>query len=192
MLELVHDFPIKTYQEIKSFIKIKMKDYNERNLYVVDVKLPSDILDKFNKELSSYNLPELNNCLVFKRKNHLLPLAIHAHVDYNSSMDEIVNSSIVLPIEGYDRTYMFWMEGKYKTEKAIMPSGNSYQSIKWETDPTILDKKEIITPTLCRVNIPHDACNSINDVYRVIASIRLKINLPFEEIIKRRFSVYEN
>ena len=84
---------------------------------------------------------------------------------------------------------MFWVQGEYTTQENLLPNGTKYQTIDWKTEPAIVNTIEINEPTLCRVDIPHDALSNINGEYRTILSIRLKGNPKFEDVIKQRFNV---
>ncbi len=181
-----HPFPLESYLEIKNYMLEYMQQFNQRNIYAEKIVLPSNIKKKFDEELSSYGLPIASNYLAFKRKNYLEPNLETVHLDYFS---EIRFSSIVLPIENYKGTSMFWMDGEYSLDIKLLPHGGPYAMVRWKSTPKIIHQKEILEPTLCRVDIPHDALSNIDGSYRTILSIRLNGNLKLDDIIKKRFNL---
>lgn len=162
-----------------------MKQFNTQRLYAERVDLPPEIKQALEDELESYGLPCPSNYLVFKRKNYFRPVLETVHVDYSS---ELIHSSIVLPIENCEGTKMFWMSGDYSLETRILPHGDPYQMVFWKSKAEIIEQQEITEPTLCRVDIPHDALSNEDGSYRTILSIRLKGNPTFKEVMEQRFT----
>jgi len=181
-----YPFHLNCYDAIKTYTLEYMNKFNQRDIYAEGVGLPDKLQYALNNELKGYGLSETLNCLAFKRKNYFKPRIKTIHID---SDEDIIHSSIVLPIAGYIDTSMFWVQGEYTTQENFLPNGTKYQTIDWKTEPTIVNTIEINEPTLCRVDIPHDALSNINGEYRTILSIRLKGNPKFEDVIKQRFNV---
>jgi hypothetical protein len=188
---LTKPFPLKSAELIKEFTLEMMKTYNEKNFYVKNLVPDDNLSSILNKELLEYNLPTFLNFLVFKRKNYFNETK--THIDYNNLLHQVVNASLIIPVEGYQDTYMYWMHGKFITETNLIQGSNtnnnvSYQTISWLEQPRLLYKEEILEPTLCRVDIPHNVSSRKDGAYRTVVTIRLNGNPSFEEIIKRRFT----
>lgn len=147
-----------------------------------ETELSKETVDSINNTLLKHNLPQMHNILAFVRRNEKNSFRT-LHIDENDS--QIFNSSIIFPVEGCDNSYMYWATGDYTTELTSHPTNNTkYSLLKWNSDIQILDECEITSPTVVRVDIPHDAYTN-NEWARVIFSIRLVENLTVEEIVKR-------
>jgi len=135
-----------------------------------------------NKTLTEHNLPTMHNILAFARttvKGHNSTL----HIDENDTT--IFKSSIIFPVEGCENSFMYWAIGSYNSNLTTHPTnGTKYSLLTWNSDVVILDELEITTPTVVRVDIPHDAYTN-NEWPRIIFSIRLRENLSIEEIMER-------
>ena len=184
---LTYPFPFIGYQGIQNYVVNFMQSYNKDQFYLKSIPVPYELEQIINSELHSYNLPALSNFLVFKRKNFFKPVKSHVHIDYSGVLDEFINCSIVFPIEGCHETTMYWMDGEYTTETILLPDNISGKMIKWQTNPKIIYTEVITKPTLCKVNVPHDACSRYDGSYRITATLRFKGNPTLEEIIKLRF-----
>jgi len=181
---LAYDFSLKCFDVLKNFTSNYMADFNKKDLYIKNVELPVELRQSLDEELDSYGLSGALNLLAFKRKNFTIPRIETVHIDFDSS---IIHSSIVIPIENCNETYMFWMDGSYKTYTKFLPKGTPYQALQWLSVPKLIEKIEITTPMLCRVDIPHDAVSHINGLYRTILSIRIKGNPKFEDVMNCRY-----
>ena len=159
-----------------------MQRFNTNDIYAERVVLPQDLIQLLEQELSDYGLPSPSNFLAFKRRNYFSPRLETVHIDFSQ---EILHSSIVLPIENCKGTAMFWMDGDYRLETRILPHGDPYQIVVWKSNPQLIEKIEITEPTLCRVDIPHDALSNLDGSYRTILSIRLKGNPLFDDIVSK-------
>lgn len=179
-----HPFHLNCYHLIRDYTLEYMKQYNQKDIYAEGVTFPADITQILEEELKSYGLTTPSNYLSFKRRNYFKPRLETVHIDFG---EEFIHSSIVLPIEGCAGTSMFWMSGEYITQKKILPNGDPYQVIHWRTTPQVINQVEITEPTLCKVDIPHDALSNINGEYRTILSIRLKGNPTFEQVLNTRY-----
>lgn len=180
-----HPFPLNCYPAIQEYVVNYMAQFCKNAIYAEKVNLPTDLQYQLEQELSGYGLPGPSNFLAFKRRNYFKPVLDTVHVDYSTS---IIHSSIVLPIENCKDTAMFWMDGEYDLVTVTLPHGDPYQIVNWKGTPNMVNKEEIIEPTLCRVDIPHDALSNRDGSYRTILSIRLIGNPAFEEVIARRFT----
>jgi hypothetical protein len=158
-----------------------------KNIYVIKIDIPVRLRNLLEDELRSYNLPGVVNFLAFKRSRFFKVDPQLTHIDYST---EPIHASIVLPIEGFENTKMYWADGKYRCETATLPHGGLYQKIIWEDSCKVVAEHEIIEPTLCRVDIPHNATSNIDGSYRTMMTIRLQNNPTFEEILNKRY--YKN
>lgn len=184
---LTHLFPFESFYQIKEYVLAYMTRFNSESFYLKSLDVSDNLKTLINDELFSYNLPEISNFLIFKRRGYYSPNIASVHIDYSSALDQFINCSVVFPIEGCDNTFMFWMEGDYYTETIMLPDNISAKMIKWKSTPKISHTETITEPTLCKVNIPHDACSKINGEFRTTATMRLKGNPTLEQIVKLRF-----
>jgi hypothetical protein len=187
------EFPLKTEIIVKEYVREKFKLLNTETIYAQGIDLPADILNQVNEELAESNL-KISSGIAFKRKNYFKPLAHRCHIDYSSVNQQIVKSSIVIPIDGCEDTFMYWYDGNYTTAVVMPRSGNPstypYMNISWKVPGTLLEKVEISKgPMLCRVDIPHSATSKLDGTYRLVMSLRFEENLSIEEIIARRSSM---
>ena len=186
-MNYTYPFPLTTYDSLRSYTRDYMEKYNKNDIYAVGVKVSKEIKNNLEEELISYGLPGISNFLAFKRKNYITPRLYTVHIDVDYS-DNFIHASIVLPIDGCAGTTMFWMEGQYKRTTHLLPDGDSYQLLDWKNKPKIIAEREIIEPTLCCVDVPHDALSNADGSYRTVLTIRLKGNPTFDEIIKKRYN----
>jgi hypothetical protein len=162
-----------------------MNQFDSDDLYVKNIEMPTDLLNLLNQELNEYGIAGAWNFLCFKRKNFFTK-TLSVHKDY-SLCDGEVHSSIVLPIEGCAGTYMYWLDGKYVTERKIVAESH-YLSVIWKELPHDVGQVEINhEPMLTRVDVPHGVVSRKDGSYRTILSIRLLDNPDFDEIIEKRF-----
>lgn len=139
-------------------------------------------VDSINNTLTKHNLPEMHNILAFARLNNKGSYGT-LHIDENDTT--VFKSSIIFPVEGCENSFMYWAIGSYNSNMTTHPSnGTKYSLLTWNSDVVILDELEITTPTVVRVDIPHDAYTN-NEWPRVVFSIRLRENLSIEEIMER-------
>lgn len=184
---LHHPFPINFWDKIKDFVLEKTKHYASEDLYVEKINVPNNIQNEINRELLSYNLPlPTPGVTVFKRKNNSYKFS-HFHVDGYDNI--LYSASLVIPIENCKNTYMIWADGDYSLELKSKINGIRFHGINWKSDCKVIEQKEIIEPTLCKVSVPHTAISDNLSNYRTIASIRFLKNLSFEELLQRRFKI---
>jgi hypothetical protein len=184
-----YPFPLKSFDTLRNYTLEKTKHLINDKIYTIRINPPFDIKQLVNSELMSYGLPSAANFLVFKRKNWINTNPNTVHVDYSSAVDQILYASIVLPIDGCEGTSMYWMSGDHHYEKRFLADGDAYKAVVWNSLPTVCNQTEILEPTLCRVDIPHDALSNVNGSYRTILSIRFRTNPTFDEILQTRFGI---
>lgn len=178
--------------EIKECIKNKIKPgvgainkgaMKQFRLYSSDdTELTQSAVDSINNTLTKHNLPEMHNILAFARFNRKGSYGT-LHIDENDAT--VFKSSIIFPLEGCENAFMYWAIGSYKSNMTTHPlNGTKYSLLTWNSDVVVLDELEITTPTVVRVDIPHDAYTN-NEWLRIVFSIRLRENLSIEEIMER-------
>jgi len=183
---MYHRFPLKCFNEIKSYALSYMNQFNDKLIYVAPIPMPVELVDIFNKEMAEYDLPNAWNFLAFKRRNYFTETN-DVHVDYTSQYDQPIHSSIVLPLENTKDTYMYWINGEYTLSK-IIKNNRALYVVKWENSPTLVDRVEISNePVIVKVDVPHSATSRKDGSYRTILSIRLQGNPEFDEVIRKRF-----
>jgi hypothetical protein len=188
MTTLYHSFPLKCVDLLKEETLTYMNQFHGDMIYVKELPASSDLVNVFNQEMNEYGLSGAWNFLCFKRKYFFKETTTSVHIDTGAGSDlSRVYSSIVIPVEGCEDTYMYWVDGMYDVVPKTTSYG-SYMSLGWKNNPTILDRIEISKePTLTRVDIPHCVTSRKDGSYRTVLTIRLLGNPTFDEIIKQRF-----
>lgn len=189
-------FQLDCYEELKQFMLDEMKDKEQQDLYITRPVLPQHLLDKLNEELYACELPRAEAFVAFKRRNFIYssdesPSVSEIrgmHLDSNI-YKEILNVSLILPIEGCEDTYMYYAGGKFETRFNFAADGKTIRAmIDWQEEPYILDKVSIVdTPVMSRVDIPHDACSRRDGQFRTTLTIRLRNNPTFDEVYSKFF-----
>jgi len=180
---LYQSIHLDTFNLLQDYTASVMKAYDQENMHVIYVALPSDILEKFNSELNSFGLPNLRYAYAFKRRLHFTPVHTNTHIDYDITSDAIVNCSIVIPVEGCENTKMFWFDGEREETIIKMEDGNSYVDLKWLGSVKKLDQIEIYdSPMLVNTTVPHSATSSRDKSYRTVLTVRLEGNPSFNEV----------
>jgi hypothetical protein len=186
-MKYFHTFPLESFDEITAHTLDQTQSLCANSIYITKINIPVRLRNLLEDELRSYNLPGVVNFLVFKRSKFFKLDPRLTHIDYST---EPIHASIVLPIEGFKNTKMYWADGEYRCETATLPHGSPYQKIIWGESCDVVAETEIMEPTLCRVDIPHSATSNADGSYRTILSIRLQNNPTFEEILNKRY--YKN
>lgn len=177
-----HDFPLNNIDRLVKFVDEYSRQFDGEKLYMFPLTrvVPRDILEEVNAGLVAQGLPKVFNLLGFKRKN-LEFEGIHR----DSSEEELIHCSVVIPVNGCEGSCMFWMDGDFREEleyKHNVP----YKIVKWNSMPTAFHKHEIVQPTLCKVDIPHSARGNPNGGYRTIISLRFMGNPTMEQVLAMR------
>ena len=184
-------FPLNTESLIKDYVRVYLKELNTKRFHAPAIVLPDYILAELNEEMTGYGLPNIGSGIAFKRKYYFTPSYKDCHIDYKSTNDTIIKTSIVIPIDGYEDTCMYWYDGDYSTEVVLHTEnsghGYPYLKINWNNPGTLVEQVEIANgPMLCRVNKPHSATSRKDGTYRLVMTLRFEENLSVEEIIARQ------
>lgn len=154
----------------------------EKKLYAIDAKPTVEELDEINNIFTTRGLSKIISLLCFKRKVPTLINYDFTHVDYHSLTDSICNTTIVVPIYGYEGSVHYWLDGSYSLE-FINPFVKFY-SVKWKNQPILLDKIEITEGVwLTNASKPHSVVTASTG-YRLVCTIRLQHNETVEQIAK--------
>ena len=177
------NFPLKCANAIKEFALSYTKEAVTDNVYIFDINsMEISILELLNLELETLGLPKARGIVIFKRKNCRISPGVHIDCGQDS---EPIHASIIIPVEGYHDTFMYWMDGQYEKKLTSTDTGVSYQKIFWIGIPKLINHTQILDTTLCRVDVPHSASSKLDGSYRTIVSIRLQGNPTVEEILAK-------
>jgi hypothetical protein len=190
-------FPLKSESLIADYVREYYKELNTKNIYAEGLTLPSSILTVVNSELIGCGLPKISSGMAFKRRHDYVPLYNMTHIDYASYSGHKVKTSLVIPIDGCNDTYMYWYGGDFSTSVVYptieFPSTYPYMKISWNTPGVLVEQVEISKgPMLCRVDVPHSATSRKDGSYRLVMTLRFEENLSIEEIMARRNSMISN
>jgi len=179
-------FPLRCAKLIAAYVEKHMEQYSGDAVYMVRVVLPDRVRQILDDELASLGLSASVGTVAFKRNTAAqFDKGQHTHVDYNEHNDAITNASIIVPVSGCDGTGMYWASGDYTLTKSRDYMGNARMDVHWNRPAVIAHEQTIVEPTLVRVNIPHGAYSRQDGSYRLILSIRLEQNEPFDHIVSR-------
>lgn len=139
-------------------------------------KMPSDLEEKINRELSDYNIPNIRYAVSYIRKRNNFQ---GIHIDGDKS--GIIYSAINIPLKGCNKSYHIWYAGNYKT-RLVESEKLSYHYLQWITEPKEDARLIIDSPYIVRVDRPHSALSTNED--RWVFTMRFINNPKFEELIK--------
>jgi len=129
-------------------------------------------INKFGKYLTEkYRFPELEYMIVFR---HARQQSIHADGTANNTRDTSLN----LPIRGYEKTKMVWYMPKIG-ERPIISTAHYYESSQVDKIESVDSTNEWI---LVNSKIPHNIINSDFTNPRITACLRFKGNPSFMEL----------
>lgn len=94
------------------------------------------------------------------------------HIDgYSMDRKNASNFAINIPILNCEQGYMNWYSGAYELTETKTKEGLKHLKINWKEEPVIAERAIIDSPTIVRVNIPHNVEN-LSDKRRLMLSIR--------------------
>jgi len=162
----IKDFVIKDVKDRLNFDRIE-------NQIRIKHELPKDLLSDLNTELNAINFPALLYCQSYIRiKNNVQRI----HID--GFGDKVINAAINIPILGTTNSKHNWYAGDYRLISKNI-KGLYFHDVLWKKDPILMDSLELDRPYLVRVNEPHNAIASSDDV-RWIFTMRFFNNPTFE------------
>jgi hypothetical protein len=94
------------------------------------------------------------------------------HVDGNDPLrKDHPNSALNIPLYNCDHNQMSWYSGSYELLAKVGDTGIKYLDMLWLDEPVEVCTTVIDTPTLVRVNVPHNVRNNSDDL-RLVISVR--------------------
>lgn len=94
------------------------------------------------------------------------------HVDgFSLERKNASNFAINIPIENCDLGVMNWYGGEYFLSETKTKEDLMYLKLNWKEEPKVVYSEVINSPTIVKVNIPHNVENMM-DKHRLILSIR--------------------
>jgi len=168
-----------------------MQDLNSENLYLRYVPFDTNVIQAVNCSLVDMGLPTASNFLCFKRKNYFDCTSEKVHIDFDGTTNEMIHSSILIPVKGCVDTKMYWYNGDYN----VVPKkfeDSDYAAVEWIEAPNEFDSVEIASgPVLAKVSVPHNATSALDGSYRITLTMRLAGNPSFEEVV-HKVKLYQN
>lgn len=185
-MKYAQKFELKCYDALKTYFKSRTEEYTGDQFHIFDIpNVSQEIVDMFASEMKERGLPLNIGWLMFKKRDwspSSHPNFTHIDID---ETDDFYKVSIVIPIEGYQDTYMYWCEGEYHVDPQTIGIVKYYVPI-WKPGTKIDTHRELIdSPTICRVDIPHSAVSSTDGSYRVVVTTRFLGNPSFEEVCEK-------
>lgn len=127
-------------------------------------------------------IPSLFNCILFHRPGNF-PQALHLDCN-NDNPPQLMNCAINIPILNCEDSYMEWHSGNYSTSinSSTGPDGivRKFIDIAWTSQPQMIDKTIIDSPSLVRVGIPHKV--SVINKTRSLITFRFNGNPTYETV----------
>lgn len=186
-MEYARKFNLRCHDVLKEYFTRKTAEYSGERYHVCELTdIPQEITDMFRDEMTERGLPDTVGWLMFKKRGLPEEHPDRTHVD---SPDNTRHVSIVIPIEGCEDTHMYWCEGDYHFEHTILDNDNyvSYSIPIWDdvAKVNVMHREKITSPTICRVDIPHDTVTRADDSYRVVVTTRFVGDPSFEEVCEK-------
>ena len=188
-------FKLKCFDLLKQLAIGYMRQFDGDDIYNSIMPVSDEVVEIFNKEIESYELPPLNCFIAFKRKNWIvkdknnptLEELKGLHVDYAGKTQRVVKTSLIFPISGCENTDMYFLGGEFDIRTATTKEdGRIYGKIFWKQEPFLLDRVSIAdTPVLARVDIPHDTDSRMDGSYRITLTARLMGNPDILEVYEK-------
>lgn len=186
-MKYAQPFNLRCHDHLMEYFTRKTAEYASEPYHVHQLNdVSQEITDMFNSEMKERGLPEIVGWLMFKKYGFPNERPEGSHID---SPDNNIHVSIVIPIEGYEDTHMYWCGGDYhfKQDRLDYDKFVSYCHPVWDdtNDAIIVHREEITSPTICRVDIPHDTVTRSDGSYRVVVTTRFKGDPSFEEVCEK-------
>jgi hypothetical protein len=185
-MKYAQPFNLRCHDKIKEYFKQKALEYTSDSTYVFAITdISQEISDLFNNEMTEKGLPNAYSWMLFKKKDLITEDVQRTHVD---TVNEISRVSIVVPLDGYEETYMYWCEGEHHIiQSPKIDDTMTYGYPVWEDNSkvTVVHREYIFSPTICRVEIPHDTVTRLDGRYRTVITARFIGNPSFEEVCEK-------
>ena len=184
-MKYAQKFELRCYEQLKEYFKLRAAECNDTQVAVYIISdVPQEITDLFNNEMAERGLPNTSYLwMLFKKKWCYVEDHRLTHVD---TLTNVCKVSIVLPIEGCEGTHMYWCEGDY-TLSQTQDSACDYGIPIWadDTKVTVAHREFINSPTICRVDVPHDTISNTDHSYRIVITTRFVGHPSFDEVCEK-------
>lgn len=187
-MKYAQKFELKCYDALRTYFKSRTDEYTGDQFHIFGVPdVSQEISDLFTSEMVERGLPVNLGWLMFKKRNCPGESHTSTHVD---SHDNSIKVSIVIPIDGCENTHMYWCEGDYKIETLCSELTNGTTAlignVVWKPEDQVEFHREVIdSPTICRVDIPHNTVTRADGSYRVVVTTRFLGKPSFEEVCEK-------
>lgn len=183
-MKYAQPFNLRCYPELKEYFKQRAIEYSNDKFYVFEVTDVSDkINEMFRAEMEERGLPCHTSWLLFKKQGITEENHRYTHIDTINNVCEV---SIVIPIIGCEGTHMYWCEGDYHVDQTELGQV-TYGIPIWDNDATVTvaHREAIVSPTICRVNVPHETVSNLDGSYRIVVTTRFVGHPSFEEVCEK-------
>jgi len=175
-MELYHSITLSNWQLIRDRYQNQLPDVTGERLISLDAIELAWITDQIIEEVNSFigKTFTVKNAIIFGQG----PKNVQgSHVDgFQRGRQGASNWALNIPVLNCDQGEMIWFKGDYILEPAINESNIGYQHINWSNGPHFLASKIIDTPTIVKVDIPHQVINHTNE-RRLMLSVRFTPDL---------------
>jgi len=169
-------------EQIREATLREVQDLNSESVYLRNIPVSDELRHSMNNYLAERGISKIKNILCFKKKNYASHYKI-THID--SSGDQIIKCSMVIPVQGCKNTKQQWFDGDYGKKVITRVDGTTFLYVEWKAPGVLLDEVEINdSPMLCKVDIPHNAYN-LSDDYRITCTLRFQANEDFDYLLSR-------
>lgn len=180
-MKYAQKFNLRCYDQLKEYFKLRAAECtNSEEVVYAITNISQEITDLFNAEMTEHGLPCVSGWLLFKKKSFTEENHRFTHVDG-------CDVSVVLPLEGYEDTHMYWCDGDYQLSQIASGDNIAYYIPVWSDNPSpeIVHREMIISPTICRVDLPHYTVTDMLGNYRIVITARFVGNPSFEEVCEK-------
>jgi hypothetical protein len=185
-MKYAQPFNLRCHAVLVEYFERRSHDFNNDRGHAFPIlDIAPEIRDLFNDEMTDRGLPQSYSWMLFKKKNHTNEDVNQTHVD---TVNEVARVSIVIPLSGYEDTYMYWCEGDhYIDQSPKIDNTMTYGRPIWNdyTKVNVVHREMIVSPTICRVEVPHDTVTRLDGSYRVVITARFEGNPSFEEVCEK-------
>jgi hypothetical protein len=187
-MKYAQPFNLRCYPKIKEYFKRRSSEFSTDKFDVFIVPdVSDDINETFRAEMEERGLPCHILWLLFKRQGITEEHYRHTHIDIIDNIcKDPCEVSMVIPIEGYEGTHMYWCEGDYHIKQNELDQ-ISYAVPIWADGANVVvsHRETIVSPTICRVNVPHEIVTNLDGSYRIMITARFWGNPSFEEVCEK-------
>lgn len=177
-INLIVDFVFNDITRQLGNKEIMRKIHNVQDITQIRLnhELPTNTLKILNEELLDNHIgPLWYSQSYIRTKNTSQPI----HIDGNP-ITGLIHAAINIPIKGSKNSNHNFYKGIYKLDW-VKKKDNSYYEIKWEKNPLIDQRLELLDPCIVRTDIPHNVDASVEED-RWAFTMRFKGNPSFDKL----------